>query len=292
MTELPRISIPKSPTRHTLNAVSPFRYPGGKAFLSEYLRGQLPKIDAGKSIGFVEPFCGGAGAALNLLADGCVNHLHLNDADIRIHSAWHAMLFESERFIDAIRTTPLTMPEWYAQQKVVTSPASSSYSFELGFATFFMNRTTHSGIIEKAGPIGGYNQTGRWKIDARFNRDKLAKQIEWLGANQERISLSNLDALSFINRTRKTVDLSTTLFFIDPPYVKVGGRLYYNGMNEAKHIALSDVLVSGAIPHWVLTYDDAPLIREIYSSAKMARISVNYSLQNKRKENELLVLPC
>ncbi len=291
MAELPTIDVPRSPTRHTQNAVSPFRYPGGKAFLSEYLRVQLEKMHTEKPISFVEPFCGGAGAALNLLADGWVDCLHLNDADIRIHSAWKAMLFESQRFIDAIEVTPITMAEWYKQQEIVSSARSCDYSFELGFAAFFMNRATRSGIIEKAGPIGGYNQTGKWKIDARFNREKLASQIEWLAKNRERIFLSNLDALSFITKTSKSVELSSTLFFIDPPYVQAGGRLYFNGMTEAKHVALSDILVSGNIPHWVLTYDDAPLIRELYRGSIMAKISVNYSLQSKRKESELLVLP-
>lgn len=291
MDELPTIDVPKSPNRHNHNAVSPFRYPGGKAFLSEYLRVQLEKTGNDKPRHFVEPFCGGAGAALNLLADGWVDHLHLNDADIRIHSAWKAMFFDSQRFIDAIEATPLTMTEWYRQREIISSASLCDDLFELGFATFFMNRTTRSGIIERAGPIGGYNQTGKWKIDARFNRKKLAGQVEWLGKNCERISLSNLDALNFIIRTRKSFDLASTLFFIDPPYVKVGGRLYLDGMSEAKHVALSDILVSGNIPHWVLTYDDAPLIRELYREATIAKISVNYSLQNKRKESELLVLP-
>lgn len=291
MAELPTIDVPRSPTRHTQNAVSPFRYPGGKAFLSEYLRVQLEILRSEKPISFVEPFCGGAGAALNLLADGWVDCLHLNDADIRIHSAWKAMLFESQRFMDAIKVTPLTMAEWYKQQEIISSARSCDYSFELGFAAFFMNRTTRSGIIEKAGPIGGYSQTGKWKIDARFNREKLADQIEWLAKNRERIFLSNLDALSFIAKTGKSVELASTLFFIDPPYVQAGGRLYFNGMTEAKHVALSDILISGKIPHWVLTYDDAPLVRELYRGSVMAKISVNYSLQSKRKENELLVLP-
>ena len=291
MKEIPSIEIPKSTTRHTQNAASPFRYPGGKAFLAEYLHGRIQNIRKRKPVSFVEPFCGGAGAALNLLADGRVDYLHLNDADVRIHSAWKSMLFESQRFIDALKTTPLTMVEWYKQQEIVSSARSCDFSFELGFAAFFMNRTTRSGIIEKAGPIGGYSQTGKWKIDARFNREKLARQIEWLAINRERIFLSNLDALSFITRTRKSVDLASTLFFIDPPYVQAGGRLYFNGMTEAKHVALSDILVSGNIPHWVLTYDDAPLIRELYRGSKMAKIAVNYSLQSKRKESELLVLP-
>lgn len=239
----------------------------------------------------MEPFCGGAGAALNLLADGYVDRLHLNDADIRIHSAWRAMLFESELFIEKITSAQLTMEEWYHHQELVASPRSNEYSFDLGFSTFYMNRTSRSGIVTNAGPIGGYSQNGKWKIDARFNRDRLTNQVEWIAGNCDSIILYNSDALGFLDRLRRHLDAASTLFFIDPPYVKAGGRLYFNSMTEAKHIALADLLMSGTIPHWVLTYDDAPLIREIYRGSKMSKISVNYSLQNKRKDSEILVLP-
>lgn len=40
---------------------------------------------------------------------------------------------------------------------------------EIGFATFFLNRTNRSGIL-KAGVIGGKAQLGKWKIDVRFNK--------------------------------------------------------------------------------------------------------------------------
>ena len=54
--------------------------------------------------------------------------------------------------------------------------ADRRYTFELGFATFYMNRTNRSGII-KGGVIGGLQQNGNWKLDARFNKDNLIKRI-------------------------------------------------------------------------------------------------------------------
>jgi DNA adenine methylase len=288
---LPIVEIPKPPTRHTLNAASPFRYPGGKAFLAEFLRRRLPEPNGSQPTVFAEPFCGGAGAAMNLLADGHVDCLLLNDADLKIYSTWYAMLMEPKRFVDAIYEIPLTMNEWYQQRDLASNHAASGYSFELGFATFYLNRTTRSGIVERAGPIGGHDQSGKWKIDARFNREKLASQVQWIASKRDAIQLSNLDALNFIDKIRRSSDLNATLLFIDPPYVRAGGRLYFDGMTEAKHVALSDVLLSKKIPHWVLTYDDAAIIRELYKDEIMSHISVNYSLQSKRKESELLILP-
>lgn len=274
----------------SLRSVSPFRYPGGKAFLSSFLADRLPQSVNGERH-YAEPFCGGAGAALILLKSQRVSHLHLNDADIRIYSAWRAMLTESERFIERLITTPVDLDTWHWASDLVKSGAPKEYNFDLGYATYFLNRTSRSGIIIGAGPIGGYNQTGNWKIDARFNSSALANRIRWVGSVCDKVTLTNEDGLTFLHRSLQRIPLINTLFFVDPPYVQAGGRLYLNAMNEAKHIALSDILQNSQLQHWILTYDDHPLIRSIYSKQKIEQLGVSYSLQNKRKENEVLIQP-
>ncbi len=259
--------------------------------MSEFLKQRMSQLDPASERIFVEPFCGGAGAALILLADGDADVVMLNDADLRIYSAWRAMLQEPARFVAKLRSVRLDMPEWYHHRGIVAGFSESSYDFELGFSTFYMNRTTRSGIVLNAGPIGGYGQRGQWKLDARFNVERLANQVLWLAERGNRIQLSNADALSFIDRVRRSPAADYTLFFIDPPYVKAGGRLYFDGMSEAKHVALSDILTSESVKNWVLTYDDVPLIRQLYKSQKCSNISVNYSLHLKRRENEILVEP-
>jgi putative adenine-specific DNA methyltransferase len=42
-----------------------------------------------------------------------------------------------------------------------------------------MNRTNRSGIL-KAGVIGGKNQNGTYKIDARFNKNSIIERIKKL----------------------------------------------------------------------------------------------------------------
>lgn len=291
MTQLPITEVPKDPNRSTQNAVSPFRYPGGKGFLSGLLKMRMESLDQSRERILAEPFCGGAGAALILLADGNAEKVMLNDADLRIYSAWHSMIHETDRFVSDLRNVELTMSEWYFHRDIVSSFSGGSYNFQVGFSTFYMNRTTRSGIVLNSGPIGGYGQTGKWKINARFNVPRLTEQVQWLGANKSKIDLTNLDALAFLDRARRQPNSDNILFFIDPPYVQAGGRLYLDGMSEAKHVALSDLLTGGTVKNWVLTYDDAPLIRTLYQSQKCSKISVNYSLQAKRRENEILVEP-
>jgi len=270
----------------SLRSVSPFRYPGGKAFLYKYLAQRLERLTPGERL-YAEPFCGGAGAAVILLKTGAVSHLHLNDVDIRVYSAWKAILEETDRFVDAIHTTAVDLDSWYAARSVVQ--AAGQYTFELGFATFFLNRTSRSGIVSGAGPIGGYDQRGNWKIDARFNREALSERVRWLGSVRESITLTSEDALTFLSRSCGRLPLDHTLFFVDPPYVKAGGRLYLNAMDKGKHIALSDMLQDGTLPHWVLTYDDHPLIRQLYSKQTIDDLAVTYSLQSKRREREVLI---
>lgn len=282
------LNLSAYPKRHVQASASPFRYPGGKGFLTGYLASQLEAIP-GDERHYAEPFCGGAGAAINLLEDGTASTIHLNDADIRVYSAWRAIVDETERFLDRLAGVAVTLDEWHAARELVISPEAGVYSFELGFATYFINRTSRAGIILGSGPIGGYRQTGRWKIDARFYRESMSRRISWIGENRDRIRLTNDDAMVFMARAGDRMPLERSLLFVDPPYVQAGSKLYLNAMNESKHSALADMLQSGRYPRWVLTYDNHPLIRRLYANFELRSIQVNYSLRSARKEREILV---
>lgn len=158
---------------------TPFRYPGGKAFLADMLEERI--VATGGIETYAEPYAGGAGAAVELLARRTVQSIVLNDLDARIYAAWWAILNRTDDFIERIRSTPVTMESWYTCRDFVTAEQFSDDKFELGFATFFLNRTNRSGVIVGAGPVGGYEQTGRWLIDARYYPETMAKRISWLG---------------------------------------------------------------------------------------------------------------
>lgn len=282
------IDLTAFPRLKSVEHLSPFRYPGGKAFLAGYLADAIEELPASKGTTYVEPFCGGAGAALALLGQGKVNKVHLNDKDIRIYSVWHAILNENEKFLTALRDTPVTLDTWMKFRSVLTD-CGDEYSFELGFATFFINRTSRSGIIQNSGPIGGYNQVGDWKIDARYYKKTMERRIKRIATLAKQIKITNHDGLAFLKSCSQEFDRKSTLYFVDPPYVQAGNRLYYNGMNDHLHNELARFLKSGVCKHWVLTYDNNSQIRELYANRGIKYLPVNYSIRKTRKEKELLI---
>jgi len=280
----------KRPRPQGAEGKSPFRYPGGKAYL-------LPEIaDAIRSSGaqisyYAEPFAGGAGAAIELLSLGAVNKVFLNDADPRIAAAWQAMLYESAAFIDLLQGASLSLETWHHYNDLVKNPSLANSKLELGFATFFMNRTNRSGIVLGAGPIGGYEQKGKWKLGVRFYRETMEKRVRWLAERRELIKVTNFDGVEFI-RSFQARKARQTFFFIDPPYVGAGSRLYLNQMNIAKHEDLANTLRrKKSIENWLITYDDCLLIRDLYSGFSIQSSPIRYSLQNKRTENEVKISP-
>ncbi|ETW11192.1 D12 class N6 adenine-specific DNA methyltransferase [Roseivivax marinus] len=273
--------------RHAQSSASPFRYPGGKGFLTAYLAERISHLGVESPV-YVEPYCGGAGAALNLLKDGVVGSIHLNDLDPRIYSAWRAMIEECPRFLDRIASTPVTIETWRECRKIIEA-AGDGYDFEVGFAAFFLNRTSTAGIIQGSGPIGGYEQTGKWKVDVRYYADTMIRRVKWVGSMANSIRLTNLPALQFLSKHAESFDSAHTFYFVDPPYVHAGSRLYLDAMNTVLHRQLAETLKSGRLSNWVLTYDDHPLIRQLYNGFRISQLEVRYSLRNARRAREILI---
>ena len=149
---------------------SPLRYPGGKTQLSRYVRHLLDINNVHNT--YIEPFAGGFGVALELLFNNDVEQIVMNDFDPSIYSIWNMILHNRDEFISLIKNTPITIEEWFYQKDIRNKLKNDSNSIENAFATFFLNRTNVSGIIS-AGPIGGLKQQGKYKIDCRFNKEKL-----------------------------------------------------------------------------------------------------------------------
>lgn len=267
---------------------SPLRYPGGKSSLSPLLADVISKNKLHDGA-YAEPFAGGAGAALNLLFAEYVQDLYLNDLDLCVYSFWDSILKDTTRFIDLIENTPITIDEWYKNKNIVDNPSKFS-RLKLGFAAFFLNRTNRSGILKKAGPIGGYHQSGEWKLDVRFNKPDLIERIQIIADYSDRINFSNLDAIDFLSGIVLPIAKKQKIIvYLDPPYYEKGKDLYLNHYAHADHQVLSHLLLNSQHFSWILSYDNTDPIKSLYKEVDIIPFSLKYSAQNKRQGSELLI---
>ena len=264
---------------------SPLRYPGGKGKLASFM--EMLIIESGHRGGiYIEPFAGGAAVAIELLEREVVSEVVINDLDKGIYSFWRAILTDTDKFIEKIETVPLTMDEWYKQRDICENKVER-YSFDLGFATFYMNRTNRSGII-KGGVIGGKSQTGTWKMNARFNKKNLIERIKKIARYKSKIHVYNKDIESLLINYIPKYENNAFIYF-DPPYFEKGKELYLNFFNYEDHVRIEKIIRERVNCDWVITYDDVPEIEEIYKDYAMKKISLNYSAANRRQADELII---
>lgn len=265
---------------------SPLRYPGGKGKLAPFMELMINKLNLHGGT-YIEPFAGGAGIALDLLFNDFVSHIVINDYDKAVASFWKAVLTDNDRFVDKIYSVPLSIDEWEHQKNVLK--LSNKYSFELGFATFYLNRTNRSGIIN-GGPIGGKEQSGDWKLDARFNRDALAERIAEIGKRKADISVYNKDVNSLIINYVPKYGKKTFIYF-DPPYFEKGKQLYMNYFSLADHERIESLIRERVSCNWMITYDNTPEIVRIYDGYNVKQYDLKYSVAKKRVASELIIFP-
>lgn len=269
-----------------MKVLSPLRYPGGKAKIADFFK-QLIKDNQLLDGTYVEPYAGGAAVALTLLMDEYVSRIIINDKDRSIYAFWHSVLYETDRLCQMIENTPVTMETWKVQRAIQSVENKEKADLlSLGFSTFFMNRTNRSGII-KAGVIGGYNQTGNYKIDARYRKDELIARIKRIATYRDRIELYHEDAVDLVNRISKE-GKGKTILYLDPPYYKKGRGLYMNYYGDSDHALIRDA-ISGVLDlKWVVSYDNSAFIKSLYSDFRSQEFCLNYSANNNGKGTEVM----
>lgn len=261
---------------------SPLRYPGGKNCIFPFMSKFFYENDL-VGITYAEPYAGGAGLALHLLIEGYVSKIYINDLDPCIYLFWKAILNRTDEFCQWIESVPVNLDTWkYYKNKY--KEGIEADEFEIAKCTFYLNRTNISGVLD-AGPIGGYSQTAKYKIDARFNKIDLIKKIRIIESRKRDIFLSNYDGIEFMKRlNRKHSDV---FIYLDPPYVEKGHFLYMNCFKKEDHIQLSR-FVSKIKKKWMVSYDMNDLILQNYSKWNMIQYQLLQCTSNCKK-NEILV---
>ncbi len=279
----PVAALPTTPRR--LVHYTPLRYPGGKAKLAAFVK-QIIELNDLTDGHYVEPCAGGAGIALELLFHEYVSHIHINDVSKHVHAFWKSTLDHTERLTKLIRDTPLTVAAWDRQKNIVAHPNDNGVA-DLGFATFFLNRTNRSGILN-GGIIGGRDQSGPWKIDARYNAAELIFRIESIAKLRDRISLSREDAVDFL-RSRMATFPSKTLIYLDPPYYVKGKDLYPDYYAHDDHVRIAKFVTQKIRRQkWIVSYDNVEPIHALYSGHANIVYELGYSARDARTGSEAM----
>lgn len=267
----------------TARAFTPLRYPGGKGKLAPFIKQILisNKLIDGH---YIEPFAGGAGIAIDLLLSGYVYDIHLNDIDPGVHAFWYTVKHKPEDLCKKLLNSKITVNAW-KRHRTVKNSIKDPFSTDLGFSFLFLNRTNRSGIIS-GGVIGGLDQTGNYKIDARFNRNELVRRIEKISYFSNHIHIYNQDAIQFLDYIEDTVPIKS-LVYLDPPYYNKGSCLYQNFYKDADHVQLSKK-ISTLNRNWIVSYDNVPEIRQLYKTHASRDYSIQYSASKPSKGSEIM----
>lgn len=264
---------------------SPLRYPGGKGKIANYIKLLLEQnllLDGN----YVEPYAGGASVAIDLLANEYVSDIHINDIDDSVYSFWHSVLNDTDLLCEKIVNAELTIDEWKKQRDIHRNTRKHSM-LDVGFSAFYLNRTNRSGILT-GGVIGGVEQTGEWKIGARFTKDNLIKRIQKIADYKDRINLYNEDAVHLIKRLSKCLP-KRTLYYLDPPYYDKGKDLYVNHYKHEDHVEIANIISKIHDRCWLISYDNVEPIKCLYEQYRQHQYSLNYSAAKSKKGSEVLV---
>ncbi len=264
--------------------VSPLRYPGGKLKVVDYIKRLMEENNLCGGT-YIEPYAGGANVALSLLLSKYAKRIKINDIDRSLYAFWYSVLMETESLCRMIQDTDVTMEIWERQHEVQKHKMETGL-LELGFSTFFLNRTNRSGILN-GGVIGGKAQTGKYKIDARYNKKDLIERIEIIAAHGNKIELTSMDAVALIKRYKKT-PAAKTLCYLDPPYYIKGKDLYLNYYNDNDHREIAEAIMKYK-GNWIISYDAVDFIKNLYDGYRQTEYYLSYSAGNPSKGLELMV---
>lgn len=264
-------------------ALSLHAYPGGKG---KYYKSIMPLIEETLGDDYREPFFGGGSIGLKI-ATTKKTRCWFNDRDAAIHAVWTAVATDPEGVKQAVQRLEKPTVEDFRSIKLDFENWANGIRplrpiAELAARKIALHRLSFSGAgLKASGPRGGWSQQNPTML-ARWNADSICKKIDKLAPKLANIRISNLDFTQLIREPGRAT------IYLDPPYVKKGGECYRHAFTIADHLRLRESL-RYCDHHWVLSYDECPMIRELYAFANVSELAVTYSMDKPRKTHELLI---
>ena len=209
----------------------------------------------------------------------------LNDADPAIAALWSVVLERPDALCEEIHRFQPSVEAFY-RFKAALLVGTIRDPVELALAKLAVHQISFSGLgVMSGGPLGGREQRVGG-IGSRWNPDTLCRDVrrDHRAMVNSRAVVSNVDFQEVLEGCGKA------LVYLDPPYYEKGQQLYQYAFRSDDHVRLAASLRRTANP-WILSYDDAPQVREMYAFAQVLEMrDLNYSINTQRVRGELLIL--
>jgi DNA adenine methylase len=247
---------------------SPLRYPGGKSRAIEQILQHIPSnIDD-----FREPFIGGGSVflAMKSLFRKRIQHYWINDLNEDLIHFWQWVQKDTEQLINGVCALKVTYPQGQTLYQFLKDPANILTDFDRAVRFFIMNRVTFSGVMD----AGGYSEQAFQKRFTDSSIERVATLGTWL--NEVKITHGDYEALL-------SAPGENVFIFLDPPYLSAtSSRLY--GKRGELHTSFNHERFAEQMKkcthRWLITYDDSPQIRELFSFANVVEWELQYGMNN------------
>jgi DNA adenine methylase len=252
---------------------SPLRYPGGK---SKAIKQIMPHIPLNITE-YREPFIGGGSVflAVKQLFANQIKKYWINDLNYDLYCFWVYARDDLENLVNAVTAIKHKYENGRELFNYFTGEDLKLNDFDRAVRFFVMNRITFSGTVDS----GGYSQQAFAKRFTDSSIDRLKQLSSWLPSTH--ITTGDYEKLLFQEGDR-------VFIFLDPPYFSATkSRLY--GVRGTLHTSFDHERFAANMrkcPHrWLITYDDSPEIRKLFSFAKIIQWSLQYGMNNYKQES-------
>jgi len=256
---------------------SPFRYAGGKTWLIPKVRIWLNK-QGGPDKELFEVFAGGGIVSLTAIFEDLVKEATMVELDEGVGAVWQIITGGNASWLaNKIMTFDLTAES--AREAISNSTISLKH---LAFATIVKNRVNRGGILADGASFVKHGEDGKG-IHSRWYPKTLKRRILEIDRVRERLNFIQGDAFEICSKNEKRKDV---VYFIDPPYVKAGRRLYrYSKIDHAALFAQASRLNGD----FLMTYDNNPEIRSLAKTHSFQMREVAMKSTHHAKKKELLI---
>jgi DNA adenine methylase len=243
-----------------ISVKTPFRYAGGKYYALKYL---LPFVNTVTHEEYREPFVGGGSV---FFGKNRVVRNVINDIDPELIHMYEIIKDKSKLDqLVALFDNEIATKE----RHTIVKNMSPNNEIERAFLYYYINRTSYSGIMKK--PAWGYRD------------DKSSPPHRWanmLYKAHEKLQDTEIYCKDFAEIIEESTMAKSVLIYLDPPYFEADQkRAYKNHFLIADHERLCKLLKKTPYT-FLLSYDDIPAIREMYSWANIYPLTWNYNTSN------------